>query len=111
MPQQHKWFIYNDLQFHSKKSDRIAAGTTYKGRREDIMQTATIDQTISEIIYGTQVEGFRPSCCEKDAWLVIDWMLHNKLPVDFHKLNPLQICRQAMHANQVKTDRYSRTAA
>lgn len=64
------------------------------------MQHHDIDSQIATIIYGSSVDGFRPSRSERDAWIVVDWMLHHNLNLQLGQLNPAQICQQFLRQLQ-----------
>ena len=58
------------------------------------MLTSTTDADISMRIYGSIVPGFQPSRNEQDAWIVIDWLIAARKPIDLRRLAPQQVCQQ-----------------
>ena len=74
------------------------------------MNQTSINNRISTLIYGRILPGFQPAQNEQDAWIVIDWLLHNRYTIDLKALHPQQVCAQALKHEDEETKTFYRNA-
>ncbi len=62
------------------------------------MEANLIDQAIAQEIFGYIRVDFKPSQCERDAWVVVTWMHAHAHPLDIKRMAPTQICEQCLQS-------------
>ena len=64
------------------------------------MEANLIDQAIAQEIFGYVRLDFKPSQCERDAWVVVTWMYEHAHPLNIKRMAPKQICEQCLQSTR-----------